>query len=53
VEKQRTSKKIKIVNALSLQYLLVVLGLVLLWNLVKLACHGYHSNQALLMVVVI
>jgi hypothetical protein len=30
------------------EYLLVVLGLVLLWNLVKLACHGYHSNQPLL-----
>jgi hypothetical protein len=30
----------------------VVLGLVLLWDLVKLACHGYHSNQTLLMVVI-
>jgi hypothetical protein len=33
-------------------YLLVVLGLVLLCDLVKLACHGYHSNQTLLMVVI-
>jgi uncharacterized membrane protein len=38
--------------------LLLGLLVVLLWNLVKLACHGHHSNQPfllllLLMVVVV